>query len=87
VGTGKGEGVDDPPDRSPQRGSRWADHREVIEAIAGKYRGSSPWLDLPEELGSRKGAYSRFRRWTKDGTWLHYQAALTLAGILLRTRP
>ncbi|WP_412738508.1 IS5 family transposase [Krasilnikovia sp. MM14-A1259] len=57
------------PDRSPQRGGRWSDHREVIEAIAWKYRTGSPWRDLPDELGSWKGAYSRFRRWTLDGTW------------------
>ena len=57
------------PDRSPQRGGRWADHREVIEAIAWKYRTGSPWRDLPTEFGSWKGAYSRFRRWTLDGTW------------------
>ncbi|MFI1196821.1 IS5 family transposase [Micromonospora sp. NPDC020750] len=57
------------PDRSPQRGGRWADHREVIEAIAWKYRTGSPWRDLPAEFSSWKGAYSRFRRWTLDGTW------------------
>ncbi|MFI7609544.1 transposase [Micromonospora sp. NPDC049366] len=57
------------PDRSPQRGGRWADHREVIETIAWKYRTGSPWHDLPAEFGSWKGAYSRLRRWTLDGTW------------------
>lgn len=57
------------PGLSPQRGGRWADHREVIEAIAWKYRTGSPWRDLPAEFGSWKGAYSRFRRWTLDGTW------------------
>ncbi|WP_373291360.1 IS5 family transposase, partial [Pilimelia anulata] len=57
------------PDRSPQRGGRWSDHRLVIEAIAWKYRTGSPWRDVPEEFGSWKGAYSRFRRWTLDGTW------------------
>ncbi|MEU4338787.1 transposase, partial [Micromonospora lupini] len=35
------------PDRPPRRGGRWADHREVIEAIAWKYRTGSPWRDLP----------------------------------------
>ncbi|MEU4691663.1 IS5 family transposase [Actinoplanes sp. NPDC023714] len=64
------------PDRSPQRGGRWADHREVIEAIAWKYRTGSPWRDLPDELGSWKGAYSRFRRWTLDGTWQHLLTAV-----------
>jgi transposase len=57
------------PDRSPQRGGRWAEHRTVLEAIAWKYRTGSPWRDLPEELGSWKGAYTRLRRWSIDGTW------------------
>jgi transposase len=57
------------PDRSPQRGGRWADHRQVIEAIAWKYRTGSPWRDLPSEFGSWKGAYTRLRRWSIDGTW------------------
>ncbi len=57
------------PDRSPRRGGRWADHRAVLEAIAWKYRTGSPWRDLPAELGSCKGAYTRLRRWAIDGTW------------------
>ncbi|WP_412747319.1 transposase [Krasilnikovia sp. MM14-A1004] len=56
------------PDRSPPRG-RWADHREVIEAIAWEYRTGSPWRDLPDKVA------------------VHYQAALTLAGILLWIKP
>jgi putative transposase len=48
----------------------------VIEAIAWKYRTGSSWRDLPDELGSWKGAYSRFRRWTLDGTWQHLLTAV-----------
>ncbi|GAA4892068.1 hypothetical protein GCM10023237_07680 [Streptomyces coeruleoprunus] len=47
------------PDRTPKRGGRWRDHRQVIEAIAWKYRTGSPWTDLPVEFGSWKGAYNR----------------------------
>ncbi|TVL91230.1 hypothetical protein CD790_18360 [Streptomyces sp. SAJ15] len=36
------------PDRTPQRGGRWRDHRQVIDAIAFKYRTDTPWMDLPE---------------------------------------
>src|SRR5687768_4581512 len=57
------------PDRSPRRGGRWADPCEVIEAIAWKYRTGSPWREISDELGSWKGAYSWFRRWSLDGTW------------------
>ncbi|MDV9197169.1 transposase [Streptomyces sp. Wh19] len=56
------------PDRTPRRGGRWRDHRQVIDAIAWKYRTGSPWMDLPAEFGSWKGAYSRLRNWALDGT-------------------
>ncbi|GFE12850.1 hypothetical protein Sgleb_08970 [Streptomyces glebosus] len=41
-----------PPDRTPKRGGRWRDHRQVIDAIAFKYRTGTPWMDLPERSGS-----------------------------------
>ncbi|WP_435884033.1 transposase [Streptomyces rubiginosohelvolus] len=34
------------PDRTPKRGGRWRDHRQVIE-----YRTGTPWMDLPEHFG------------------------------------
>ncbi|MFD0122590.1 transposase [Streptomyces virginiae] len=57
------------PERTPKRGGRWRDHRQVIDAIAFKYRTSTPWMDLPEHFGSWKGAHNRLRRWAADGTW------------------
>ncbi|MFF4257821.1 transposase [Streptomyces sp. NPDC001663] len=30
------------PDRTPKRGGQWRDHRQVIDAIAGKFRTGSP---------------------------------------------
>ncbi|MFI1015980.1 IS5 family transposase [Streptomyces sp. NPDC020965] len=57
------------PDRSPRRGGRWRDHREVIDAIAFKYRTGTPWTELPERFGSWKGAHNRLRIWAVDGTW------------------
>ncbi|WP_443053280.1 IS5 family transposase [Streptomyces sp. NBC_00273] len=64
------------PDRTPWRGGRWRDHRQVIDAIAFKYRTGSPWMDLPEQFGSRKGAHSRLRMWAIDGTWERVFGAL-----------
>jgi transposase len=43
----------------PVRGRRWADHRRALEAIAWKYRTSSPWRDLPDELGSFQTTHKR----------------------------
>ncbi|WP_443044841.1 IS5 family transposase [Streptomyces sp. Go40/10] len=57
------------PDRAPKRGGRWRDHRQVIDAIAFKYRTGTPWTDLPEHFGSWKGAHNRLRKWAADGTW------------------
>ncbi|WP_436850720.1 IS5 family transposase [Streptomyces longwoodensis] len=56
------------PDRTPRRGGRWRDHRQVIDAIAFKYRTGTPWMDLPEHFGSWKGAHNRLRKWAADGT-------------------
>ncbi|MFB6560770.1 IS5 family transposase [Streptomyces sp. NPDC056400] len=64
------------PDRTPKRGGRWRDHRQVIDAIAFKYRTGTPWMDLPERLGSWKGAHSRLRIWAIDGTWERVFVAL-----------
>lgn len=50
------------------RGRRWADHCRTLEAIAWKYRTSSPWRDLPAELGSFQTAHKRLIRWAVDGT-------------------
>ncbi|MFF8513262.1 IS5 family transposase [Streptomyces sp. NPDC015492] len=57
------------PDQTPRRGGRWRDHRQVIDAIAFKYRTGTPWVDLPEHFGSWKGAHNRLRKWAADGTW------------------
>ncbi|MFE9864907.1 IS5 family transposase [Streptomyces sp. NPDC005506] len=57
------------PDRAPKRGGRWRDHRQVIDAIAFKYRTGTPWTELPDHFGSWKGAHNRLRKWAADGTW------------------
>ncbi|MEU1284550.1 transposase [Kitasatospora sp. NPDC005856] len=31
------------PDRTPKRGGRWRDHRQVIDAIAWKFLTGSQW--------------------------------------------
>ncbi|MER7846197.1 transposase [Kitasatospora sp. NPDC096077] len=44
-----------PPERTPERGRRWRDHRQVIDAIAFKYRTGTAWTDPPGRFGSWKG--------------------------------
>ncbi|PWI43845.1 hypothetical protein CK485_17340 [Streptomyces sp. ICBB 8177] len=57
------------PDRTLQRGGRWRDHRQVVDAIAFKYRTGTPWMDPPEHFGSWKGVHNRLRKWAPDNTW------------------
>lgn len=56
------------PDRTPRRGGRWGDHREVVEAIIWRLRTGSPWRDLPADFPSYQTVWWRFDRWAKDGT-------------------
>jgi transposase len=55
------------PDRTPRRGGRWRDHREVIDAIAWKFQTGSQWVHLPEKYGNWRGVYNRLRMWAVDG--------------------
>ncbi|MGZ2356716.1 transposase [Streptomyces sp. 372A] len=41
----------------------------MIDAIAFKYRTGTPWMELPEHLGSWKEAQSQLRNWAAYGTW------------------
>lgn len=57
------------PDRTPRRGGRWSDHRQVINGVLWRTRTGCPWRDLPVFYGNWKTVYSRHRRWSGDGTW------------------
>jgi transposase len=57
------------PDRTPKRGGRWTDHREVVEGICWRFRTGSPWRDLPEDFPAWGTVWFRFDAWSKDGTW------------------
>ncbi|MGW1926075.1 IS5 family transposase [Streptomyces massasporeus] len=64
------------PDRTPKRGGRWRDHREVIDAIAFKFQTGTQWVHLPERYGNWRGVYNRLRMWAVDGTWERVFTAL-----------
>ncbi|CAM5334894.1 hypothetical protein SALBM135S_05586 [Streptomyces alboniger] len=57
------------PDRTPKRGGRWRDHREVIDAIAFKFQTGTQWVHLPEKYGNWRDVCNRLRMWAVDGTW------------------
>ncbi|MBF9072845.1 IS5 family transposase [Streptacidiphilus sp. NEAU-YB345] len=64
------------PDRTPKRGGRWRDHREVIDAIAWKIQTGAQWVQLPEKYANWRGVYNRLRMWSADGTWERVFTAL-----------
>ena len=66
------------PAQVGQRGGRWRDHRQVINAILWKLRTGAPWRDLPERYGPWKTAHERLRMWTADGTWDRILAAVVV---------
>jgi transposase len=49
-------------------GGRWNDHRTTLDGMMCILKSGSPWRDMPERYGSWKSVYSRFRRWSDDGT-------------------
>ncbi|MFD7628924.1 transposase [Streptomyces sp. NPDC059851] len=51
------------PDRTPKRGGRWRDHRQVIDAIAFKYRTGTPWMDLPSHSARGRAPTAPLRWW------------------------
>lgn len=42
-------------------------NRSFLDAVIWKVRTGAPWRDLPEQFGSWKTIYSRFRRWCIAG--------------------
>jgi transposase len=56
------------PDRTPIRGGRWMDHRQVIDGVMFRTRSGCAWRDLPPGYGNWKTVYNRHRRWSGDGT-------------------
>jgi transposase len=57
------------PNRAPQRGGRWVDHRVIIDAVAWRQRTGRPWRELPCRFGPWQTAYHRYTVWGRDGTW------------------
>ncbi|WP_106969023.1 transposase [Streptomyces sp. PRh5] len=55
------------PDRTPKRGGRWRDHREVIGAIAHTFQTGTQYVHLPEKHGNWRGVYNRLRMWAAAG--------------------
>ncbi|MFE2999643.1 IclR family transcriptional regulator C-terminal domain-containing protein [Nocardia sp. NPDC059246] len=58
------------PDSGSRRATRWRDQRQLMEAIAWKYRIGGAWREIPEErFGPWQTAYERLNKWRADGTW------------------
>jgi len=57
------------PSDAGRRGRRFRDHRQVLEAIAWRFRTGSPWRDVPADFGPWQTMWKRHRRWSTDGTY------------------
>lgn len=64
------------PDRTPRRGGRWRDHRQVLEAMVWRFRTGCPWRDLPAVFGPWQTVWKRLDRWARDGTFARLLVAL-----------
>jgi transposase len=49
-------------------GGRRNDHRTILDSMLWVLRCGSAWRNMPERYGSWTTVYSRFRRWTDNGT-------------------
>lgn len=45
------------------------DDRRILDGIVWKIRTGAAWRDVPERYGPWQTLYTRFRRWTLDGTF------------------
>ena len=57
------------PSSDGKRGSRFRDHRQVVEGIIYRYRTGIAWCDVPVEFGPWQTVWKRHRRLAGDGTW------------------
>lgn len=67
-----------PVEGSPRGGRPAGDIRIFLNAIHWMLRTGAPWRALPQEYGSWKTVYSRFRRWQKRGYLTAILEILTL---------
>ena len=66
-----------PVEGSAKGGRPAKDKRQFINAIVWMLRTGAPWRALPEEYGSWRSVYSRFRRWQIKGGWQKIFQALS----------
>ena len=59
-----------PPERG-RRGRPAKPNRNMVNGILWILRTGAPWRDMPSRYGSFNTVYSRFRRWTQRGVWVH----------------
>jgi hypothetical protein len=57
------------PPQQPPVGRRRHDHRTVLSGILWVLRTTSPWRDMPPQLGKANTAFVRYRLWRRQGLW------------------
>ncbi|MGI3197941.1 transposase [Streptomyces sp. GLT-R25] len=64
------------PDRTPKRGRRRRDHREVIDAIAFKFQTGTQWVHLLERSGEVRHLAGRLQPAGDVGSRWHLGAGV-----------
>ncbi len=64
------------PGRAGRPGARAHNNRLFLNAVFWILRTGAPWRDLPTEFGKWASAYTRFRRWAKQGLWQRIFSAI-----------
>ena len=49
-------------------GRPWLHHHNVLNGMFWVLNAGAQWREMPERYGNWKTVYSRFNRWSKDGT-------------------
>lgn len=57
------------PGKKGGHGRPARDNRLFVEACLWRARHCARWSELPEDFGSWKLVYLRFRRWSRSGVW------------------
>lgn len=59
-------------------GGQWRDHRQILNGMFWVLNSGAQWREMPDRYGPWETVYSRFRRWSRDGTFARMLERLQL---------
>ena len=61
--------IEDLLPKNGKPGGRWNDHQMVLNGMFWVLNSGAQWREMPERYGPWETIYSRFQRWSRDGTF------------------